>query len=322
MSLAMSMLKRVFLPILLLGSFCGHPSELFGRKSQQSPFPSDIHVILIGFDGWGSYCLEKADMPNVKRMMRNGAWTINKRSVLPSSSAANWASMFMGASPEIHGYTQWNSQKPEIPSRILGDNNIFPTISQLLHSQHSDARIALFYQWDGIKYVADTLSINHVAKLPRPGKDGSFGGISKIIGKYIIDEKPVLCTIVYDYPDHYGHASGFESDDYYMSLKEVDSSLGDIIQSTKEAGIYEKTIFIVSSDHGGIGKNHGGKSLAEMESPFIMFGLNVNMGYEIQESVMQYDIAATIAYIFGLETPQAWIGRPIFSIFKKNRNKK
>ncbi len=316
------MQKEILLCILLLGSFCGYPLETFGRKSQQSPFPSDIHVILIGFDGWGSYSLEKADMPNVKRMMREGAWTINKRSVLPSSSAANWASMFMGASPEIHGYTQWNSRKPEIPSRVLGENNIFPTISQLLHSQHSDARIALFYQWDGIKYVADTLSINHVVKLPKPGKDRSFGDISKIIGNYIIEERPALCAIVYDYPDHYGHASGFESDDYYLSLKEVDSSLGDIIQSTKEAGIFENTIFIVSSDHGGTGKNHGGKSLAEMETPFIVFGPNIKKGYEISESVMQYDIAATIAYIFGLKTPQAWIGRPVLSVFKNNRKTK
>lgn len=310
---------RILFVVLLLGVLCCCPSELFGRKTKKQPLSSDVHVILIGFDGWGSYSMEKAGMPNVKRLMRDGAWTLKKRSVLPSSSAANWASMFMGASPEIHGYTQWNSQKPEIPSMALGENNIFPTISQLLHTKRSDAEIALFYQWSGVKYVADTLSIRHIVQLPKPGKDIKFANISKIIGSYIVENKPTLCTIVYDYPDHYGHASGFESVEYYQSLADVDSSLGDIIQSVKDAGIYEKTIFVISSDHGGLNKGHGGKSLSEMETPLVVSGLNVKKGYEIRESVMQYDIAATIAYIFGLDIPQVWIGRPVLSIFENVR---
>lgn len=290
-----------------------------GKNRKDNPFPNDVHVILIGFDGWGSYCMEKADMPVLKKMMRQGSWTIKKRSVLPSSSAANWASMFMGASPEIHGYTQWNSQKPEIPSRILGKNKIFPTIFQLLHYQKSNAEIGLFYQWSGVKYVVDTLSITHVEQLPKPDRDKKFAKISKIIGDYIIDKKPKFCTIVYDYPDHYGHSFGFESKEYYQSLKDVDVSLGDIIQSTKNAGIFEKTIFIVSSDHGGIEKSHGGKSLSEMETPFVIYGNNVKKGFEIIDSMMQFDIAATIAYIFGLELPQVWIGRSVCSVFEKIR---
>lgn len=60
------------------------------------------HVILIGLDGWGSYSVEKAEIPNIKVLMNKGCYTLKKRSVLPSSSAVNWASMFMGAGPELH----------------------------------------------------------------------------------------------------------------------------------------------------------------------------------------------------------------------------
>ena len=48
------------------------------------------HVVLIGLDGWGAYSLPKADMPNVKKLMEDGAYTLKKRSALPSSSAINW----------------------------------------------------------------------------------------------------------------------------------------------------------------------------------------------------------------------------------------
>ena len=86
------------------------------------------HVVLIGLDGWGAYSVDKADMPNVKKLMAEGSYTLKKRSVLPSSSAVNWASMYMGAGPELHGYTEWGSQTPDLPSRVVNKNGIFPTI--------------------------------------------------------------------------------------------------------------------------------------------------------------------------------------------------
>ena len=39
-------------------------------------------------------------------------------------------------------------------------------------------------------------------------------------------------------------------------------------------------------------------------------------GGEFEESMMQYDTAATIAYIFGLKQPQVWTGRPMTQVFK------
>ena len=76
------------------------------------------HVVFIGLDGWGAYSLPKADMPNVKKLMEDGAYTLKKRSALPSSSAINWASMFMGAGPELHGYTEWGSKTPELNAYV------------------------------------------------------------------------------------------------------------------------------------------------------------------------------------------------------------
>ena len=89
------------------------------------------HVVLIGLDGWGAYSVPKADIPTIKQLMGDGAYTLEKRSALPSSSAINWASMFMGAGPELHGYTQWGSKTPELPSRELNQHGIFPTMRRL-----------------------------------------------------------------------------------------------------------------------------------------------------------------------------------------------
>lgn len=84
------------------------------------------HVVLIGLDGWGAYSVPKADIPTIKQLMADGAYTLEKRSALPSSSAINWAPVY-GAGPELHGYTQWGAKTPEVPSRVL-NHRYFPTI--------------------------------------------------------------------------------------------------------------------------------------------------------------------------------------------------
>ena len=89
-----------------------------------------------------------------------------------------------------------------------------------------------------------------------------------------------------------------------------------ILQAIKKAGIWDDTIIIMTADHGGIKTGHGGKTLREMEIPFIISGKNVRKGMEIKESMMQYDTAAMIAYILGLKQPQSWIGRPVKTVFK------
>lgn len=272
------------------------------------------HVILIGLDGWGAYSVDKANIPNIKSLMENGAYTLKKRSVLPSSSAVNWASMFMGAGPELHGYTEWGSRTPELPSRIVNEHGIFPTVFKLLRDADKNAEIGCMYEWGGIKYLVDTLALNHHWQAPDVNKYPT--ALADAASQYIKEKKPVLAGIIFDSPDHTGHADGHDTPAYYEKLVEMDKYVGQIVQSVKDAGIIDETIFIVTSDHGGIKKGHGGKTMNEMETAFIINGKNIKKGIHFQESMMQFDVASTIAYIFGLEQPQVWIGRPMKQVFK------
>ena len=272
------------------------------------------HVIYIGLDGWGSYSVDKAEMPNVKALMAEGCWTLQKRAVLPSSSGVNWASMFMGACPELHGYTTWDSSKHEIPERVILKNNIFPTMFQLLRDAQPEAEIGCIYEWDGIKYVIDTLSTSY-HEMVHPEKIYT-DEMAKMSVKYIKEKKPVLGAFIFDNPDHVGHDTGHDTQEYYVNLKVLDGYIGEIIQATKDAGIYENCIFIVTSDHGGINKGHGGKTLEEINTPFIIAGKGIKKGGEFQESMMQFDCAPTVLQIFDLESPQVWTGRSMSQVFE------
>lgn len=278
--------------------------------------PVAKHVIFIGLDGWGAYSVEKADMPTVKSLMDGGCWTLEKRTVLPSSSAPNWASMFMGVPTELHGYTQWGSQTPELPSRVTGRHGISPTIFEVLRNQSPKAEIGVVHEWDGIKYLVDTLSLSYRGQGVATDGLAATDMTTDLAERYIIDKKSRLLAVCIDEPDHVGHSVGHDTPDYYATLHWLDGYIARIVEATRKAGIYDDTIFILTSDHGGIDKGHGGITMAEMQCPFIILGKGVRKGGRFDESMMQYDVAATIAYALGLEQPQVWTGRPMTQVFR------
>lgn len=286
--------------------------------TQQAPVKTKTlpkHVILIGFDGWSSYSVNNGvDMPTLRKMMAEGSYDLKARTVLPSSSAVNWASMFMGAGPELHGYTEWGSRVPELPSRVVNSDNRFPNIFGQFRDKAPQAEIGCVYEWDGIHFLMDTLALNYSQKAPM--NDEFPDGCTPYAVQYIKEKKPNLLAVIFDKPDGTGHGHGWESPEYFAKMTHLDQCLAHMVEATKEAGIMDETVFIVTSDHGGIDKGHGGKTMKEMQRPIIFYGKGIKKGHEIQESTVIYDVAATIATLLEVERPQVWTGRPIGSIFE------
>lgn len=296
---------------LLIACFCGLAPIVRAQVSE----PKAKHVVLIAFDGWGSYSMQKARTPHIRALMEDGCYTLKKRAVLPSASAINWASMFNGTATEVHGYTTWGSRTPEIPSAVTNEHGIFPTIYSLLQAQRPEMETGCLYEWEGIKYLVDTLAIGHYAQATRYAQQPDE--LCVMAETYIREEKPAFVAVCFDQLDHVGHEAGHDTPAYYRQLETFDGYVGRIVNAVKAAGIYDDAIIMMSSDHGGIGKGHGGITLQEMETPFIIAGKNVRKGGgQFPELMMQYDVAATIAYIFGLQQPQAWVGRPMTQVFQ------
>ena len=266
------------------------------------------HIFLVGFDGWGSYCMDSVEMPFTRELMEQGCFTFKKRTVLPSVSAPNWASMFMGATTELTGWTNNGDAAPLTPAYV-NENGVFPTIFSLIREQLPEAKTACIYEWGGIRPLVDEKAIDYCVQ-SRPED------IAAKSAEYIKSEKPDFMAIIYDDPDHVGHSKGHDTPEYFARMEELDACLGEIIAAIKEAGIYDDSIIIVTSDHGGIGHGHGGQSMMEMETPFIIAGKNIKCGGEFSEVMLQQDTAHTLAEAFGLAVPQMWSGNSMSQVFK------
>lgn len=289
----------------LIVSSCGTKKNI-SKKNE----PIAKQVILIGSDGLGTYAFKKAKVPTMRKMMKGGAYSLKARAVLPSSSAVNWASILMGSGSELHGYTEWGSKVPELPSRIIGKEGIYPTIFSLIHKQKPNAKMGVSYTWGGIGYLFEKNLVN----LDFNGK-GDVETIEKALD-FIVEEKPVFTFIHLDQPDGAGHSVGHDTPAYYEAVEEIDGLVGRVLARLENENMMDDTIIILTSDHGGIDKGHGGKTLLEVEIPWIIYGKNVPTQGELNTSIVTYDTGATIAHILGLQIPQFWTGRPVLNAFK------
>ncbi len=270
------------------------------------------HIVIVGVDGMSPDGVLHADAPNMSRMRSQGAWTFKARGVMPTSSSPNWASMIMGAGPEQHGVTSndWETNKFDIAPTVTGPGGIFPTIFGVLRQQQPSAGLAVFHDWDGFGRLLERRMVDVVEHT-----DGPTNAMRRAV-TWFETKRPALTFIQLDHVDHALHESGHGTPEYYAAVAVADQLIGEMIAGIEEAGLRQSTLLWVTSDHGGRGKKHGGATMQELEIPWIMAGPGVIPGHEIKAAVNTYDMAPTIAWIFGAQPPECWIGRPIREPFR------
>lgn len=270
------------------------------------------HVVVIGFDGLSPDGLQTAKTPTFDRLVSEGASTMHARAVLPTSSSSNWASMIMGAGPEQHGITSnaWDRDNFTLPAVTQSEDFLFPTIFKLIKDQLNHAEVGAIYHWGGFGRLFEKSAVDYDINPESEEKT------AQVASEYIKTQQPKFTFIHFDHVDHAGHSFGHGTLHYYKSVEKADVLLNEVLQAIETSEMAKNTLVIVSSDHGGLGTGHGGESLQEVEIPFIVWGPSVKKGYTIQHPVYQYDNAATVAYAMGIETPRAWIGKPIQSAFE------
>lgn len=283
-------------------------------KLSAEPANSDTtHVIILGFDGWDSTSFESADMPFLKSKLSESAWTIHKRSILPSSSACNWATMFKGAGPEAHGYIDWDTRTPAFEVTEKNKKGFFPSLFSVFRSAHPESEMGYYYQWEGMRHLFDMDDFTRFLQFSLSEEGSDQMKDAAIV--YITTKKPSIAAFFWDYPDKIGHTSGWDSDDYLAVLKQLDNIVEEIVNACIETDMYDNTLFVITSDHGGHGSTHGQPVLSDLETPFIIFGPGINPG-EIADPLMQYDVASILADYLCLPQPNAWRGKTPLGILK------
>ena len=214
------------------------------------------HVVLVDWDGFDPGYLGLAPTPNLDALASRGSLT-TADSTFPTMSNPARASMSTGAYPETHGNAAYyfDVEKGEAvgQTRSLTAETIFEALA-------AEGRTTAAVQWymvqdhgasfgdperlylePGGLFEQRVDAAIEVLNLRPVGSGGEMVTVSKI---------PDFLAVYGPDLDAFGHAEGAESPNLGPLLAELDRQLGRLVQATKEVGIYERTAFLLTGDHG------------------------------------------------------------------------
>jgi hypothetical protein len=271
-------------------SILPHPADDQTPDSADNPID---HVIAISIDGLNPAAitkLGKSRTPAFHRLMREGSYTLNARTVREKTSTLpNHTTMLTGrpvnAGRGGHGYTE-NFDNGGTIHRAAG--HYVASVFDVVHDHGGST--AVFAAKTKFKIYQRTWNSHGARDLV-----GANDGRAKI-DRFTIDRnnarlvakltaelrrKPRDFTFVHlSVPDRVGHARGFMSQPYLAAVKRTDKLLGRILNTVADhPALRRHTLLILTADHGGRGASHYTPTkLQNFRIPFMTWGPGVPAG--------------------------------------------
>ena len=271
--------------------------------------------IIITFDGIRVDGLQQARTPNIDMLIADGSASYTTRDVMPSNTLPNYTSHLTGAGPEVHGVATngWKVDDFKLAAIEQDEEGYFPSVFKVLKENVPGIRTAYYWNWMALingmnpKYMDDKLSA---------GYEEYPALYDRAIEYLAANKNEKLFMFLYTvHTDHIGHTYSWMSPEYIRSIEEGDMQVGRLLDFLKREGIYEETHIMFITDHGGIGKGHGGVSPEEMIVPWVIKGPGIKKGFTITEPNNTINTASTVLKLFGVEQPLCWTGEVPMSIF-------
>ena len=269
-------------------------------------FPS--RVMIVSFDGLRPDVALRADMPGLRSLMARGSFTFWAHTTDVAITLPSHTSMLTGVVPNTHGihYNKDDAaEKPPFP--------LVPTIFQLARKQGyttaccaGKSKFHIFDEDDALNW-----------KFIKEASDDEVGAAAALIIK---EHQPQVLFVHFPDCDRTGHKLGWGTPEQVATVSNADKDLGKLLKALDEQHLTDKTLIIISADHGGNGRTHGGLDPRSQHIPWIAAGPGVKQNYDLTRNIKlviyTYDTFATACDVLGIPTPANSDGKPILDIFE------
>ena len=214
------------------------------------------YVLLVSFDGFRHDYLERVDTPNFDKLKLDGTSAESLISVFPSFTFPNHYSIATGTYAGTHGliansfyrkdfkesYSMRN-RNTVIDGKWYGAEPIWVT------AEKQGVNTATYF------WVGSEAEISGVRPSIYESYDGSIPFADRVDSVFEwfslpYENRPQLCMLYFNEPDHLGHVFGPESTQVDSVIIEMDNLLGLIIDKINSCSIKDSLNLIITSDHG------------------------------------------------------------------------
>ncbi len=289
-------------------------------------------VLIIGIDGLRPDALQEAmktgRAPHLKQLVERGTVTWNAYAGGPSGtpqqqptiSGPGWTSISTGTWIDRHnvkGNETPSCDLPGTPGSYLVSQA--PHFAKRLHEKFPAAQVDVISSWSWIEtylVAAQPAEFSYHAKGTGNNYAERDADVKQKTLAHLASSNPDVLQLHFDQVDGAGHATGFSAENpiYLNALTRVDTHIGDILTAlgsrTRSAG--EQWNILVTTDHGGLNKNHGGQSAGEREIFVIASGPAFAAGKTTTDQVGHNTIPPTTFAVLGVpvEKDWHWSGKP------------
>ena len=245
------------------------------------------HVVLVSIDGFAAYHLlnEELELPNIRRLIREGAWAASSETVFPSVTHPSHTTIVTGVEPRLHGVLSNGLTNRETGESFHPTNKARKEIVKvptLFDAAKKKGLATAAFFWPETKddpsvdfNVPEVFTPEHkgekasvdAAVLDELRKGGApidlyfewFGSermpaadmiLAEAAAHAIRTHKPGLLAIHILATDEAQHAHGPHHYLAQAALTNADACVGVLIEAVEAAGLTGSTTFIVTADHG------------------------------------------------------------------------
>lgn len=289
-------------------------------------------VLFIGIDGCRPDALQKAMndgiAPNLKTLSDQGtsSWraiaggNLNTPTQQPTISGPGWTSICTGVWMDVHNVNE-NAKPPYDKPEISGSYQLgkAPHFAKFLKEAFPKSHLSSICSWG---WIEDYLVMPQVQYF-----DDHSKGVGKTYAERDSDVKdkavallsskdPDVLFLHFDQIDGAGHGSGFNPENiaYLMAVRQLDGLIGEVVAAVKARpkASEERWLILLTTDHGGNVRSHGGQTPQERTIFMIAQGAGVKSGVISGVSPGHTAVPPTIFGYLGvpIDSKWGWVSAP------------
>lgn len=293
------------------GALAGATERPFGSQNlrraastvpaAEMPPPSGVAdlVVLVSLDGFRPDVMGP-ETRALHRLRLQGASPHVARTIEKSATLPSHASMVSGVDPSEHGIN-FNAFKPD-RGQIQR-----PTLFSVAHAAGLPT-----------KMFVGKGKLRHLLTSPRDAELTVVGmRCDRLVDAALPQLREATRGVFFLHfadADSAGHRSGWMSQDYLEAAQRADRCLDRVIDTIAESGRQERTLLLVTADHGGHNRSHGTRLDVDQRIPWFAWGAGVRRG-RFSRPVHTTDTAATVLTALGLKMPEGIRGQSVSEAF-------